>query len=173
MREKTPTLESVDVRQILSEAVELVAGGARARGQAIHVTARDTPLRVRADPEQFAHQLVAAGCSAQIKDEGLLVELTADQTPAVFWQTAASGYQIVLAPEGVAAISVDYSAFLAPLFFWLGMGLLAEIMVRTYFESRQKSSYLIGERIGFDAPGRSVEVKVAPWVREPAIKQES
>ncbi len=52
-------------------------------------------VRVRADPEQFAHQLVAAGCSAQIKDEGLLVELTADQTPAVFWQTAAAaGEQI-------------------------------------------------------------------------------
>ena len=43
----------------------------------------------------------------------------------VFWQTAVSGYQIVLAPEGVAAVSVDYWAFLAPLFFWLGMGLLA------------------------------------------------
>src|SRR5207237_1692324 len=42
----------------------------------------------------------------------------------IFWKTAASGYQIVLAPEGVAAISVDYWAFLSPLFFWLGMGLL-------------------------------------------------
>ena len=42
----------------------------------------------------------------------------------IFWRTAASGYQIVLAPEGVAAISVDYWSFLAPLLFWLGMGLL-------------------------------------------------
>ena len=41
----------------------------------------------------------------------------------IFWRTAATGYQIVLAPEGVAAISVDYWAFLAPLLFWLGMGL--------------------------------------------------
>ena len=42
----------------------------------------------------------------------------------IFWRTAATGYQIVLAPEGVAAISVDYWSFLAPLLFWLGMGLL-------------------------------------------------
>ncbi len=42
----------------------------------------------------------------------------------VFWWTGASGYQIVLASEGVAAISVDYWAFLAPLFFWLGATLL-------------------------------------------------
>ncbi|MDW6025478.1 FtsX-like permease family protein [Mesorhizobium sp. BAC0120] len=37
-----------------------------------------------------------------------------------FWQTAAAGYQIVLAPEGVAAISVDYKAFIAPALFWIG-----------------------------------------------------
>jgi glycosyltransferase involved in cell wall biosynthesis len=54
---------------------------------------------------------------------------------------------------------------------FLGMGLLAEIMVRTYFESRQKPSYLIGERIGFGAAEKSVEVKVSPWVRESAVKQ--
>ena len=49
---------------------------------------------------------------------------------AIFWQTAASGYQIVLAPEGVAAVSVDYWAFLAPLLFWLGMGLFALRLTR-------------------------------------------
>jgi putative ABC transport system permease protein len=42
----------------------------------------------------------------------------------VFWQTAGSSYQIVLAPEGVAATSVDYAAFLAPLLMWAGVGLL-------------------------------------------------
>src|SRR5439155_15107977 len=50
VREKTPTLESIDVRQILAEAVSLVAVWARARGQKIHVTERDSPLRVQADP---------------------------------------------------------------------------------------------------------------------------
>jgi putative ABC transport system permease protein len=42
----------------------------------------------------------------------------------VFWKTASSGYQVVLAPEGVAATSVDYGAFLAPLLMWAGGGLL-------------------------------------------------
>ncbi len=41
-----------------------------------------------------------------------------------FWQAASTGYQIVLAPEGVAATSVDYKAFIAPALFWLGMALL-------------------------------------------------
>src|SRR5262249_10227228 len=48
----------------------------------------------------------------------------------VFWRTAQSGYQIVLAPEGVAAVSVDYWAFLAPFCFWLGMSLLALRLTR-------------------------------------------
>ncbi|KAA3447008.1 ABC transporter permease [Mesorhizobium sp. SARCC-RB16n] len=42
-----------------------------------------------------------------------------------FWLSASTGYQIVLAPEGVAATSVDYKAFIAPALFWLGMALLA------------------------------------------------
>jgi glycosyltransferase involved in cell wall biosynthesis len=54
---------------------------------------------------------------------------------------------------------------------FLGMGLLAEIMVRTYFESRQKSSYLIGERIGFEREPANLEVKVAPWVRDTATRE--
>jgi putative ABC transport system permease protein len=42
----------------------------------------------------------------------------------VFWRTAASGYQIVLAPEGVAQTSVSYEALVAPLLMWLGLALL-------------------------------------------------
>jgi len=41
-----------------------------------------------------------------------------------FWQSASTGYQIVLAPEGVAATSVDYKAFIAPALSWLGTALL-------------------------------------------------
>ncbi|MFL0198506.1 FtsX-like permease family protein [Clostridium sp. WILCCON 0269] len=41
-----------------------------------------------------------------------------------FWRTAGTGYQIVLAPEGVAAISVNYEAFIAPFCLWLGGVLL-------------------------------------------------
>lgn len=43
----------------------------------------------------------------------------------VYWQTAASGYQIVLAPEGVPQSSVHYQAFLGPVLLWLGAALLA------------------------------------------------
>ena len=34
----------------------------------------------------------------------------------------------------------------------LGMGLLAEVIVRTYFESQSRSPYPISERLGFPAP---------------------
>jgi len=38
----------------------------------------------------------------------------------VYWRTARTGYQVVLAPEGVAQISVHYESFIAPFFLWLG-----------------------------------------------------
>lgn len=52
--------------------------------------------------------------------DGVLIVIAA----LIFWKTAGSGYQVVLAPEGVAATSVDYAAFLAPLLMWTGAGLL-------------------------------------------------
>ncbi|HUX12434.1 MAG TPA: FtsX-like permease family protein, partial [Spirochaetia bacterium] len=57
----------------------------------------------------------------------------------VYWQTAASGYQVVLAPEGVPQISVHYSTFFAPLFLWLGGVLLAVRLWELYLE-RGKAS---------------------------------
>ncbi len=44
---------------------------------------------------------------------------------ALYWRSAASGYQVVLAPEGVVAAAVDYTAFLAPLLLWTGLALSA------------------------------------------------
>ena len=41
-----------------------------------------------------------------------------------YWRTASTGYQVVLAPEGVAQISVHYESFLAPLLLWIGGVLL-------------------------------------------------
>lgn len=43
----------------------------------------------------------------------------------VFWRTASTGYQVVLAPEGVPETSVAYETFLAPLCLWVGVALLA------------------------------------------------
>jgi hypothetical protein len=45
---------------------------------------------------------------------------------------------------------------------FLGMGLIAEIVVRTYFESRQKSSYLVAEMMGFEQADRAVDGKPHP-----------
>ncbi len=44
---------------------------------------------------------------------------------AVFWVTSRNKYALVLAPEGVQTISVNYWAFLAPGLGWLGAGLLS------------------------------------------------
>jgi len=42
-----------------------------------------------------------------------------------FWRTASTDYAVVLAPEGVAASSVNYEAFIAPVCLWLGGVLLS------------------------------------------------
>jgi putative ABC transport system permease protein len=42
----------------------------------------------------------------------------------VFWASGSNNYALVLAPEGVATISVSYWAFLGPALFWLGSALL-------------------------------------------------
>jgi putative ABC transport system permease protein len=42
----------------------------------------------------------------------------------LFWLAGRSGYQIVLAPEGVPAISVSYWAFVGPALLWIGATLL-------------------------------------------------
>lgn len=47
----------------------------------------------------------------------------------LFWQTASTGYQIVLAPEGVPATAVDYKAFISPALFWIGAALLTARIV--------------------------------------------
>ncbi len=42
----------------------------------------------------------------------------------VFWASGSNNYSLVLAPEGVAAISVSYWAFLGPALLWIGSALL-------------------------------------------------
>jgi putative ABC transport system permease protein len=42
----------------------------------------------------------------------------------IYWRAVRGGYQVVLAPEGVPTISVNYFTLLAPLLFWLGAALL-------------------------------------------------
>jgi putative ABC transport system permease protein len=42
----------------------------------------------------------------------------------VYWQASRNGYSLVLAPEGVPQVSVNWYALLAPVLAWLGAGLL-------------------------------------------------
>ncbi len=42
----------------------------------------------------------------------------------VYWQASKNGYQLVLAPEGVPQVSVNWYALLAPVLGWIGAGLL-------------------------------------------------
>jgi len=44
---------------------------------------------------------------------------------SIFWITSRSGYKLVLVPEGVPQISVNYWAFAGPALLWSGAGLLA------------------------------------------------
>ncbi|HEU0318627.1 MAG TPA: FtsX-like permease family protein, partial [Solirubrobacteraceae bacterium] len=43
----------------------------------------------------------------------------------VYWQASQNGYSLVLAPEGVPQVSVNWYALLAPVLAWVGAGLLA------------------------------------------------
>lgn len=54
---------------------------------------------------------------------GLDVAILAGAT-LVFFATTGTGYQLVLAPEGVPAISVSYWAFAGPALLWLGAALV-------------------------------------------------
>ncbi|GAC1608265.1 MAG: hypothetical protein NVS3B26_04470 [Mycobacteriales bacterium] len=54
---------------------------------------------------------------------GLDVVLLAGSA-VVFWLTSRGGYQVVVVPEGVPVVSVNYAALLAPALAWPGMALL-------------------------------------------------
>ena len=42
----------------------------------------------------------------------------------IFWQSTRNAYQVVLAPEGVPTISINYLTLLAPIMLWIGFALL-------------------------------------------------
>jgi putative ABC transport system permease protein len=80
----------------------------------------------------------------------------------VYWRTAASGYQIVLAPEGVAATSVSYGSFIAPLALWIGVGLLITRLFRRG---------LLGGRAFVAALFRPLAGNIAPIVAASVSRQ--
>ena len=54
----------------------------------------------------------------------------------VYWQVVKSGYQVVLAPEGLPTLSVNYVSFLAPLLLWIGSALFAWRLARWVLSRR-------------------------------------
>ncbi|GHJ43400.1 hypothetical protein Cs7R123_07420 [Catellatospora sp. TT07R-123] len=78
-----------------------------------------------------------------------LIVLLAVAGALIWHQTSGTGYQLVLAPEGVAAISVDYWAFTAPALLWLAAALTTYRLTHT----------LLGR-------GRALTALLRPWTRQ-------
>ena len=71
----------------------------------------------------------------------------------VFNRTSAQGYNLVLAPEGVSAISVSYWAFLGPALLWVGAALLtSELALAALQRGQRLTSHLLRPVAGELAP---------------------
>ena len=77
-----------------------------------------------------AARAVAGEATAPIWERFYLDLVCLAVAAGVFWQTWRTGYQVVLAPEGVAAAAVHYDVFIAPLLLWIGAGLLTMRLAR-------------------------------------------
>ncbi len=71
-----------------------------------------------------------------------------------FWLTSRGGYQVVLAPEGVAQTSVNYAALLAPALAWPGLALLVWRVSAAVLARRTG-------RLARDQAGRAPELEAA------------
>jgi putative ABC transport system permease protein len=108
-------------------AAVLWAGGAAVAG--LIIAAASIALPAYRD----ARSLTVAGQRAQVgrRDRapwwaryGLDVAALAG-SGLVFWQASKNGYDLVIAPEGIPQVSVNWYALLAPVLGWIGAGLLA------------------------------------------------
>ena len=102
------------------------AAGAGAVGLAIAVASIVLPARKDAHAITVAagRRAVGRARSPRWSRYGLDGWLLAGSA-LVFWLTSRNGYKLVLAPEGVPTISVNYWAFVGPALLWAGTGLLA------------------------------------------------
>ena len=95
-------------------------------GLALAMAAILTPAWLQARRSTVAAARAVVGRAGQPLWQRLYVDAAFLVIAAIaFWQTASTGYQVVLAPEGVPQSSVAYQAFIAPVCFWIGAGLLA------------------------------------------------
>ena len=106
--------------------------GAALAGFVVAVASMTLPALVRARTQTVSSARAAIGREADPLWQRLYLDFFLLAAGALFyWQSAASGYQVVLAPEGVPQSSVHYEAFLGPLLFWLGGSLLAMRLARS------------------------------------------
>ena len=65
----------------------------------------------------------------------------------VLWEKYDEGVWVHRNPLFMIAVMLFLMAFQ-----FVGTGILAEVIVRTYFESQDKTAYTIASRAGFDSP---------------------
>ena len=125
-------------------------------GLSLALAAAMTPAWRTAREQTVAAARTVVGRSSTLPWRWLWLDVALIAAGAVaFWYSAASSYQVVLAPEGVAQAAVDYTAFLAPVCLWLGAGLLA---------TRSLGIWLAGSRaLGAGRLG-SLAARLAPLV---------
>lgn len=105
----------------------LWAGGAAAVGMVI------TALTIALPAWNDARALTVSGQQSQIgrtQRSPLWMRYGVDflllsAAGLVFWQASKGGYKLVLAPEGVSQVSVNWYSLLSPIFAWVGAGLLS------------------------------------------------
>src|SRR5438132_3320857 len=81
-----------DVETVCEHVMVLGGGSLLAEGRIQdlkQVHRQSYEVRVKADAERFVQRLAAAGCSAQPRDDGLIVQVPEGHTQAVLWRTAA------------------------------------------------------------------------------------
>jgi ABC-2 type transport system ATP-binding protein len=88
-----PDVETVCDHVIVLGGGQLLAQGLIRELKQLHK--RSYEVRLKNDAEGFARRLVAAGCGTELRDDLLVVELPAERTESLLWETAAaSGQQI-------------------------------------------------------------------------------
>ena len=93
----------------------------------------------------------------------ILAALSVMLSGFVLWEKLARGVWVHRNPLFILSMMMFVIAVQ-----FLVLGVLAEIMVRTYFESRQKASYLVGDTSGFEGEPPGVSITIAPWIHRAA-----
>jgi len=83
-----PDVETVCDHVVVLGRGQLLAQGRIQDMKQVHL--RFFEVRLKDDPKRFVQHLQTLGCSAEPRDDGLLVQIPAGQTQALLWQTAAA-----------------------------------------------------------------------------------